>query len=80
MTYVVANKPGEEPSIVKVDDLLEAQKVVKTIVDQLKVVLNEHHLVITTKEETTTVKWDGNVMVVLSIYEDDEIDLSPTNG
>lgn len=80
MTYVVANKPNEEPSIVKVDDLLEAQKIVKTISDQLKVVLNEEHLIITKKENTTTVKWDGNVMVVLSIYEDDEIDLSPTNG
>ena len=79
MTYVVANKPGEEPSIVKVDNLLEAQKLVKTITGELKTVLNERHLVITKKEETTTVKWDGNIMVVLSIYEDDEIDLSPTN-
>lgn len=80
MTYVVANKPGEEPSIVNVDNHLEAEKLVKTISDQLKVVLNEEHLVVTKKENTTTVKWDGNVMVVLSIYEDDEIDLSPTNG
>lgn len=80
MTYVVANKPGEEPSIVKVDNYLEAEKVVKTISDQLKVVLNTEHLVVTKKENTTTVKWDGNVMVALSIYEDDEIDLSPTNG
>lgn len=79
MTYVVANRPGEDPSLVEVENLLEAQKLVKNIVEQMKVVLNEQHLTITTKENTTAVKWDGNLMVSLVIYEDDEVEVLPTN-
>lgn len=79
MTYVIAEKPGEENSIVKVEDRSRAETLVKNITDQIGVVLNREHLTITRKEDDVIVKWNGELMVKICIREDDEVDVTPTN-
>lgn len=78
--YVIGEKPGEENSIIEVEDRQAAEALIKKIVDQLSVTLNVAFLSITRKEDDTIIKWQGKVVTTLMIREDDEVDLSFTNG
>lgn len=78
--YVIGEKPGEENSIIEVEDRQAAEALIKKIVDQLSATLNVAFLSITRKEDDTIIKWQGKVVTTLMIREDDEVDLSFTNG
>lgn len=78
--YIIGEKPGEENSIIEVEDRQAAEALIKKIVDQLSATLNVAFLSITRKEDDTIIKWQGKVVTTLMIREDDEVDLSFTNG
>lgn len=76
MTYIIAEKPGEENAVIHLDNREDAESLVKSITDQIKKVMNVEHLKITRKEDDVIVKWQGNLMVKMQIREDDEVDAS----
>jgi len=77
--YVIGKKPNKEDSIIHVEDRLEAEGLVKKIVDQLSTMLNGQFLSITRKEDDVIIKWEGKVVTTLMIREDDEVDVTATN-
>lgn len=76
MTYIIAEKPNEENSIIHLDNRADAEALVKSITEQIKVVLNVDHLKITRKEDDIIVKFQGNLMVRMQIRDDDEVDVT----
>lgn len=80
MTYVIVSKPGAENALLKVDNKQEALQVVANIVDGLNHVLNPLYLTIDKKEDDTIVRYDDQTAAVIQIREDDEVDVSITNG
>lgn len=80
MTYVIVSKPGAENALLKVDNKQEALQVVANIVDGLNRVLNPLYLTIAKKEDDTIVRYDDQTAAVIQIREDDEVDVSITNG
>lgn len=80
MTYVIVSKPGAEDALLKVDNKQEALQVVANIVDGLNHVLNPLYLTIAKKEDDTIVRYDNQTAAVIQIREDDEVDVSITNG
>lgn len=81
MTYVIVKREGEtEPGILHCADKQKALLVVKNIVDGLYHTLNPLNLSISKKEDDHIVRYDDNLVAVIEIREDDEVDVSPTNG
>lgn len=79
MTNLIAKKPSGENSVYKAEDRAEAEKLINTIISQIRAVINPELLTITRKEDDVIIKWDGKEITTLLIREDDEIDLSLTN-
>lgn len=73
--YVIAKFPDKESEIHPAESKLDAEIVVGNICKSIADTLSPTHLRITQKENVATVRWNGKLMVELTIAPEDEVEI-----
>lgn len=74
--YVIAKFPDKENEIYLSEDRQSAEVLVGNICKSIADILSPQHLTIVQKDNTTTIRWDGKVMVSISISPENEIEVT----
>lgn len=73
--YVIAKFPDKESEIHPAEDKLAAETLVGNICKSIADTLSPTHLTIVPKGNETTIRWDGKLMVKLTVEPENAVEI-----